>query len=342
MLQDDREVSIVLCTFNRPDMLREALDSLVAQETDDKFDFEIVIVCGGDLEPTLQVIEEVAKTTSVEIRPVEEKRKGGVIARNRAINEARGQWLAHFDDDQIADPAWLKQLLFTAWEKNAHVTGGAMRLKLPDGCDREFSWLCKRLLGGCVGWKEVRPYTLKEGPGTGTLLVHRSVFDEVGLFDESFTLRGYDTDMHRRIYEAGYEEWYTPHSIAYHVTPPERLTDEYFHELCLHNGWQFARRDLLGRGRLQAVMLMILRIGHSACLHVPRWIAAIITRHRDRLLNARCKLWRTEGYARSVAYQIAPWPFSQKKFLAKYRFVYDKAVAASSAVLTSNKSGAGT
>ncbi|MCH7719554.1 MAG: glycosyltransferase family 2 protein, partial [Planctomycetes bacterium] len=36
----------------------------------------------------------------------------------RAIEEARGEWLAHFDDDQIADPSWLEELMATAREKD--------------------------------------------------------------------------------------------------------------------------------------------------------------------------------------------------------------------------------
>lgn len=327
-------VSVVMCTYHRPEMLRDAMESLVAQETDGKFNFEIVVVGNAKDTLTMQVLDEFAQTTSVAVRAIDEPRRGQVIARNRALVEARGEWLAHFDDDQIASPRWLAELMATATARNAKVVGGSLYLKLPEDCQRELTYVCRRMLGQSVEWNTVQPYTRKEGPGTGNIMIHRTVLDQVGHYDESFQLRGYDTDLFRRIREAGYQAWFTPLALGYHVTPPDRLEDEYFRETCLHNGWSFARRDRLEMGSIKMAAMMVARIGQALLMHVPRRVAAGFSGSEEKLLTAKCRLWRTEGYVRSSLYAMFPRLFPQRSFFAKYEFRAEQVAA--------RNSGAGT
>ncbi len=240
------------------------------------------------------------------------------------VERSLWQRLRNLDDDQIADHCWLKELMATAREKDSRVVGGALYLKFPHGCQPELSWQCRRMLGESVHWGQVRPYTRKEGPGTGSLLVHRSVFEKVGRFDESFTLRGYDTDFYRRVREAGIDAWFTRYAVAYHVTPHSRLEDEYFKETSLHNGWHFARRDLLEFGQVKTVALLVARLGQATVLHVPRWLIARLSGSKAAVLTARVRLWRTQGYTRSALHWIAPRFFSQRRFFSKYEFRADQ------------------
>ena len=129
------DVSILMCTHNRAAMLREAIGSLVRQETDGKFKYEVLIVHSGSAE-SVNVIEEERKRADVPVRAAYQPHRGISVARNRALEEASGDWFAWFDDDQLADPAWLKELLAIAVEKNSPSTGGVRLLRLPEGCDR--------------------------------------------------------------------------------------------------------------------------------------------------------------------------------------------------------------
>ncbi len=314
------DVSIVLCTHNRAAMLRDALDSLAAQDTENRFTYEIVVVYTGGNDGTLDVIEAVRANAPIPVRGVLQPHKGQVVARNRGLADARGQWIANFDDDQLAEPVWLKELMALAKEKNARSVGGAMRLKLPEGCHRTFTHACERILGASVDWDTPRLYTRTEGPGSGNQLLHRSVFDQVGVYDEAYTLRGYDTDLYRRIREAGIESWFAPKAMAYHVIPPERLTDEYFRETSLHNGWMFTRRDLEARGAANTLALAGARLAQAACLNLPRLLKARIAQRSDLVLDARARLWKTEGYVRSTLYATAPQLFRQRRFFSHFEF----------------------
>ena len=53
------DISIVVCTFNRAKMLRDSLESLICQETDGKFSFEILVIDNGSMDGTSHAIAEV-------------------------------------------------------------------------------------------------------------------------------------------------------------------------------------------------------------------------------------------------------------------------------------------
>lgn len=313
------DVSILMCTHNRAAMLREAIASLVAQETEGKFTFELVIVHSGAAE-TIQVIEEAGKAASVPVRGAYQEHRGISVARNRALEEARGEWFAWFDDDQLADPMWLKALLDVALENNCKSTGGVRLLKLPENCQRKLTKACRRALGESEIWPEARPYGPKEGPPGGSHLLHRSIVEQVGNYDQAFSLRGEDTDLYRRICKLGIVSWYTPKSICHHMIPADRLTREYFQVTALHDGWAFAQRDRRKKGTALMAGATIARIGQAACIHAPRLAKARLTGDAESILDAEIRLWMAEGFARSSLYMLAPWFFRQTRFFSRYEF----------------------
>jgi len=326
----DVDVSMVICTRNRATLLRDALASLLAQQTDGKLRCEIVVVHPGDRDGTPEVLAEAQKDGRIPVRPIHQPHRGQVVARNRGIQEAKGEWIANFDDDQIAEPTWLLELWRLAKEKNSRSVGGGMRLKLPAGYERPLSMACQRMLGASVDWKTPHPYTRKEGPGSGNQLLHRSVLDEVGLYDEAYTLRGYDTDLYRRIREAGIESWFSPLAMAWHVIPPARMSDDYFRETSLHNGWMFACRDFDEKGTGFTLSVTAARFVQAACLNFPRLLKGKLQKRSDVVLDAQVRLWKAEGYVRCTLYTIAPRLFQQKGFFSRFEFRADRRAAVQS------------
>lgn len=297
------DISVTVCTYNRADMLRETLTSLITQHTGGDFTYEIVIVDNASTDHTPDVVQELAASSPVRVRYLKETRQGRVYARNRGIAEAEGEWLAFFDDDQVADYDWLAELITLA-KKGARVVGGAVLLRLPEECKRDLPWACQRLLGASVGWPDVRPYTRQEGPGAGNLLIHRSVFEEIGVYDESYNLRGEDMDLYRRIREVNIDSWYTPRALAWHFTPHYRLTDKYLRDTSVNNGWSFARRDREELGRLALAMLLVARVCQMILIFLPRGLWGWFTRSDDHWLSAKFRFWMLQGYGKCALSMI--------------------------------------
>ena len=101
------DISVIVATYNRAEQLGEALTSLIRQETFGSFTFEIVVIDNASTDGTTRLITEMAKVSRVPLRFVLEPTKGVAHARNMGIREASGEWLAFFDDDQLAESYWL-------------------------------------------------------------------------------------------------------------------------------------------------------------------------------------------------------------------------------------------
>ncbi|MCA9245776.1 MAG: glycosyltransferase family 2 protein [Planctomycetales bacterium] len=303
------DISIVVCTFNRADMLRDALMSLTRLESKGAFSFEILVVDNASTDHTPQVAAEVAAGSSIAVRYVREERQGVACARNRGLAEATGQWIAFFDDDQLAEPDWLAELFAIAQQQNSRCVGGSVRLKLPADCTREIAAYCRPLLGESPQLGNPMRYGRKMAPGTGNVMIHRSVFDEVGRFDEQIVVRGEDSDLFERIDAADIEAWYTPRAVVWHMIPPERLADEYLLRLAHLSGWGPAKQDLVRRGKLALSVLWAARLARAALMFAPNWFVKRLSGDREQALAARCRLANTAGYSRSVLALLGPRRF---------------------------------
>lgn len=289
------DISIVLCTRNRARMLGDALESLSALDTVG-FNYEVVVVDNGSTDNTPGVVAEAATKSSSVVRHVFESRAGIAFARNRGVNEAQGEWIAFFDDDQLADRHWLIELLKIAKDKNVRCVGGAVDLKLPAGFDRRLSPVCRMLLGETVGMNVARRYSANVTPGTGNLMIHRSVFDEIGRFNEELNVRGEDTDLFLRIFNRGHESWFTPDALVHHVIPPERLNREYLSKLAGMMAVGMAEMDRDHWGNLLFPLIWLARCGQAGLLLMPRLLLAQLRRNEEKMLGAYCRLTIAKKY----------------------------------------------
>ena len=299
--------SVVICTYNRADLLRESLASLMALEVD--FDYEIVVVDNLSNDHTQSVIEEAIRDSAIPKRGVVEPTAGVSAARNRGIREARGEWIASIDDDEIADPDWLRQLVDAARSKGVRCVGGLVRLQLEADVADQLSAVCRNLLGESVLGRAAQRYSRSFTPGAGNLLVHRSVFDEVGMYDESLREGGEDTDLFRRIHQANIAAWYVPTAVVRHHIPEYRLSPKYLLWTAERNGWHVATRERRANGAARFVLLMAVRLGQMSLSFVPRYLLARVLRHPQEALGARCLLRRTRAYLRCGLSLMAPKVF---------------------------------
>lgn len=294
------DVTVVVGTYNRAEMLRQTLSSLTALETersgDGRLRYEVVVVDNASTDHTPRVIAETDPGAAVAIRGFHETQPGVAFARNHGIREARGEWIAFHDDDQVAHPRWLVELLGLAQRRGLSVVGGNVVLRLPEGSRRDLAPAARDMLGERTGRTAEQPYGRKFIPGTNNLLVKRAVLDEVGLFNVGITDGGEDAELWRRIRSAGYQAWYTPESITYHLIPEKRLGDDYMRWTARRKGQHVARRERLDWGWLALWPVAAARLGQAVVSYLPRYIAARLSGDPERTLGARCLLWRSQGY----------------------------------------------
>jgi GT2 family glycosyltransferase len=227
---------------------------------------------------------------------VYEAKKGIATARNRGCQAAAGQWIAFFDDDQLAEPKWLLELFRYASDYNLRAVGGPVHLDLPPGCDRRLNGFVRMLLGESRLGSEPFRYSLKISPGAGNLMLQRSVFEQIGGFNEAFAVRAEDTDLFRRMWQAGIDAWYVPTAIVHHVTPLQRLESSYLHRLAIIAGGTVAQRERDTNSLPWFAARFMAKAAVYPLLLSTRWAAARLRNQAESELGVRCHISLTREY----------------------------------------------
>jgi glycosyltransferase involved in cell wall biosynthesis len=101
------KVSVVIPTYNREVKVRNAIESVLAQTVTD---LEVIVVDDGSSDGTGQMLGE---TFGDRIRYYAQDNQGVSVARNKGVEEARGEWIAFLDSDDL----WEKEKL--EWQLKA-------------------------------------------------------------------------------------------------------------------------------------------------------------------------------------------------------------------------------
>ncbi|HEX6284900.1 MAG TPA: glycosyltransferase family A protein, partial [Pyrinomonadaceae bacterium] len=107
-MSNDIQISIVIPTYNRSALLRDAVKSVLAQESDDTF--EVVVIDNNSQDDTRDAVHSLMEQHPEELRYILEPKQGNAHARNRGIEAARGAIVAFMDDDVTVESGWLKSL----------------------------------------------------------------------------------------------------------------------------------------------------------------------------------------------------------------------------------------
>ena len=223
-------LSIAICTYNREALLDRVLDSLTNQ-TPVSDEVEILIVDNGSTDGTREVISR-RQALDGRIRYVVEPEAGIAHARNCALAEARGEYLAYIDDDAWAEPDWIKNLLaaIQAVSPRPECVVGPVALvwegKRPDWFPARFeSLLCRYEMGDSPRFLDADGYLL-----TTNSLFHRETLLQLGGMRTDLghkrkaLIGGEDNDIFNRLIANGHHVYYQPSARVNHPVPKERQT----------------------------------------------------------------------------------------------------------------------
>lgn len=194
--------SVVVSTFDRPEMLERLVSALLEQ---DHADYDVVIVDNGSDERTARVLERVTHEVPESVLRVVrvERNRGPARARNLGWRSTGAENIAFTDDDCVPTRSWLRELC------SAAPSGTIVQGRTQPAGD----------MTAATPWaksQDIRSFThLFE---TCNLLVPRHVLERLGGFDEQFPVAaGEDTDLGWRAIDAGVPTAFAPDAIVEHV-----------------------------------------------------------------------------------------------------------------------------
>lgn len=106
------DVTFLICTFHRENLLVKALHSVLALEGLDDVRYEILVVDNSDEESARSAIDDFVTTTSCNhVRYLPAHPPNIAVARNAGVDAAQGDFIAMIDDDMTVQPGWLAAVL---------------------------------------------------------------------------------------------------------------------------------------------------------------------------------------------------------------------------------------
>lgn len=206
------EVSVIVPTFNRREILGRSLETLVAQNLAPSR-FEIIVVVDGSTDGTTASL--CALKPACRFRVIEQENRGPAAARNTGYRAAEADLVLFLDDDMLCD-AGLVAAHIAAHQKLARgVAFGSLFLS-PDSLPSLAAECFDREIGKFHLEQKLRPaaeWQITDCVFSNSSLP-RALLEEVGGFDESFRMRE-DLEMGYRLFRAGVRPVYVSSAIAY-------------------------------------------------------------------------------------------------------------------------------
>ena len=181
------EISVIIPTYNRCDLLKRAINSVIKQTITPK---EIIIVDNGSTDQTYQMVSSLFP----EINYFIEKKRGVSAARNKGILESKSKWIAFLDSDDAWKPTKLeKQMEFSIFYQDKY------RIIHTD----ETWYRNKKFLNQLKKHKKSGGNIFKNSLqlcciSPSSVVLKKQIFDDYGLFDENLEVCE-DYDMWIRI-----------------------------------------------------------------------------------------------------------------------------------------------
>lgn len=229
-VQGDPLVSIIIPTCDQQPMLKRCLDSILQKST--YGNFEVLLVENNSTDPaTFAYYDEVRKADGrVRLCPWEGEGFNFSKLVNHGVAQAKGDYLLLLNNDtEVISPRWIEELLGNCQRGEVGVVGAI--LYYPNDTVQHAG-----VVLGNSGASHAHLYEPRElvecydqcnySAVTGAcLMTKRSVFDEVGGFDEDFSVAYNDVDYCLKVREAGKLVVFTPFVELYHYESVSRGYD---------------------------------------------------------------------------------------------------------------------
>lgn len=213
------KATVVIPNLNGAGWLRDSIESIWAQTEQD---FELIVVDNGSADESLGIARSYLGRPGYQL--IENGRNTGFShAVNQGIRQAKGEYVALFNNDAFAEPEWLASLIAAAERDKRIFAVSSLMLRYyePELADDAGDYVT--LLGFACKRGDGRRASRYQKPGRvfsacgGAALYRKAILDEIGLFDELFFAYFEDVDISWRANSLGYKNVYCPAARCRHI-----------------------------------------------------------------------------------------------------------------------------
>ncbi|HXJ12313.1 MAG TPA: glycosyltransferase [Candidatus Limnocylindrales bacterium] len=236
MAVQKHHICVCICTFKRLELLGKLLKELEKQRTEELFSYSVVVTDNDPAQSARDFVKEFSSISSLKVIYAFEPQPNIALARNRALANAQGDFIAFIDDDEYPESDWLFNLYKVCME---HKVDGVLGPVQPYFESVPPVWVTKGKFfdrpthetGYRVPWEEAR---------TGNVLFRREILEPgEPPFRSQFDTAGEDVDFFRRMMEKGRTFIWCNEAVAHELVPASRCNREYLLRRALLRGSNF-------------------------------------------------------------------------------------------------------
>jgi len=298
------EVTVCICTYNRPNYVRDCLAGL-ARQTASPDQFAILIVDSGSTGETPAELVRLAASANATLLRLESP--GASFARNAGAQSCRTPYIAYIDDDAIPAPDWIEHIVAALAETPPPAIIGGRALPIweaplpawwPQSL-REILSIIEAEGQGSYGDPglpaNLAPYTVNMVASVVHLFAAGGFATTVGRFGNAL-LSDEDVQLAWHLRNAGLPVRYDSRIVVYHQIQAERLTP----------AWLLSR--LYWQGASTVLTRRLLNCHMDVWRELPRRLAvallcapfALLPRTSPRLIGARWRFAYALGFVRAA------------------------------------------
>jgi len=289
------KLSVVVPTYNRSGLLRDAVASLLRAPVPDGLEVTILIIDNNSKDDTAEVVAQLQEKAPLPVRYFRETKQGLSHSRNRGISEADGDLVGFIDDDEQIEENWYRIIAREFSDPDTKFIGGPY---LGNWVSPQPDWLPPGY-PAVIGVVPPKPRGLfgKELGANlmgGNAVIRRSIFEQVGGYSTRLGRSGKgllseeDAEFYSRLEDNRVRGVYVPDLVIFHYIAPERLTRRY------HRRWAFWRtvsQGLLNRDRPEPFVHLFGIPRHR----IGRALRCLVRLPTDRLSKGgKCKAFADE------------------------------------------------
>ncbi|MBW3491681.1 glycosyltransferase family 2 protein [Bacillus sp. FDAARGOS_1420] len=297
------KLSVIICTYNRGDVIGDCLESLLQNNVEQEF-FEILIVDNNSKDNTKEIVNEFCKKNS-NIRYVKEEKVGLSHARNKGIIEANGTILAFIDDDVEVSKEYIDSIIKFFDEHPEEVCAGGKIIPVwhfqkPDWFVGDFA----SIIGETKYGEETCVLKTREYPLGGNMIFKKEIFNEIGYFNTNLGIQGdtlylgEEVDICDRVLRLEKKIYYLPQAYVYHKVHENKVDKKYILNRLKLEGESVAHWHFDTKTRFQMLIQYVIRMGILILRDYP---ALMISKSKNsHVFWKECKVARTRAYVKKA------------------------------------------
>ena len=228
------QASVVICTYNRAHLLSLCIESINALSFA-KPGYEVLIIDNNSTDTTPAVCKDAAaKFPDLTLRYIHEPSQGVAYSRTRGAKESKGTIVAYIDDDCLADPNWLNEIV-NFYDSHADCMSSGGRI-IPEYRVPVADWFGKYFWGLVGNYDLGRSVFQMKGvryPSGANMHFRKTAFDKYGYFDGDLgrsgksLMAGEEKAMYLKLIHANEKVFYLPQVIVYHHVEANKFDKNY-------------------------------------------------------------------------------------------------------------------